>query len=165
MKKEVRQKAAHHEDSEQIDIGREGEMVLIPAGDFIMGSDKGLPAEAPCHRAHIDSFYMDKYEVTFYQYDKFCEATGREKPGDNGWGRGARPVMCITWKDAYEFAEWAGKRLPTEAEWEYTCRASSTTQYCFGDDPAQLDQYAWHKKNSGGMTHSVGQLKPNAWGL
>jgi len=144
--------------------GKDGvEMVLIPAGEFMMGLDSGDSDERPFHKVYLDTYYIDKYEVTFEQYDKFCEATDRGKPGDNDWGRGNMPVINVTWNDAVAYAEWAGKRLPTEAEWEKACRAGSTGKYCFGDSESELGDYAWYYGNSGNKTHPVGQKKPNKW--
>lgn len=143
----------------------EEEMVLIPAGEFIMGSDSGEPDEKPAHKVYLDAYYIDKYEVTFEQYDKFCEATGRARPDDSGWGRGKMPAINILWEEATAYAKWAGKRLPTEAEWEKAARAGSNTKYCFGDNESELGEYAWYDNNSGGKTHPVGTKKPNKWGL
>jgi len=139
-----------------------GAEVLIPAGNFNMGD--ALYA-TPIHVVHLDSFYIDKYEVTFDQYDAFCAATGRAVPSDNGWGRGTRPVINITWADSNAYCAWAGRRLPTEAEWERACRAGTNTAYCFGDDPGPLGTYAWYDSNSGSMTHPVGEKAANQFGL
>jgi eukaryotic-like serine/threonine-protein kinase len=147
--------------------GNLNEMVLIPAGNFQMGSpdEAGDQDEHPQHQVYLDVFYIDKYLVTFGQYDKFCEATGRAKPDDDGWGRGMRPVINVTWDDANSYARWAGKRLPTEAEYEKATRGGTITTYFFGDDESQLGDYAWYHENSSGMTHPVGEKKPNPFGL
>jgi formylglycine-generating enzyme required for sulfatase activity len=150
-----------------------GEMILIPAGEFIMGSPdgEGYRFERPQHEVSIDSFYMSKHEVTFKQYDLFCEKTGRSKARDRGWGRGKRPVINVSWRDAVAFCDWLSElsgdryRLPTEAEWEYACRAGATTKYNFGDSPRDMGLYAWYSGNAGKRTHPVGKLRANAWGL
>ena len=143
------------------------DMALIPAGNFQMGSpdETGDPNEHPQHQVYLNAFYIDKYLVSFDQYDKFCEATGRIKPDDSGWGRGSRPVINVTWEDANSFAQWIGKRLPTEAEYEKAARGGTTTQYFFGDDPSLLGDYAWYHDNSKSMTHPIGEKKPNPFGL
>jgi len=146
--------------------GRDGAaMVLIPAGQFTMGSNDGEADEKPPHRVSISAFHLDKHEVTFALYDAFCAATGRTKPEDQGWGRGSRPVINVSWEDAKAYCDWAGKRLPTEAEWEYACRAGGTGKWCFGDDEGQLGGYAWYTANSGNMTHPAGEKAANAFGL
>ena len=147
-------------------------MVKIKAGSFMMGSDNGDKDEKPVHRVDIGyDFYIGKYEVTFDEYDRFCEDTGRKKPSDEGWGRGKRPVINISWKDAKAYTKWlsekTGKkfRLPTEAEWEYVARAGSTTKYSFGDDESNLGSYAWYSSNSNDKTHQVGEKRSNPWGV
>lgn len=147
------------------------EMVQIPAGTFQMGSNDGDGDEKPVHTVSVKSFALGKYEVTFEEYDKFCEATGREKPSDSGWGRGKRPVVNVNWNDAKAYVKWlseqTGKdyRLPTEAQWEYGCRAGSTGKYSFGDNVNQLGNYGWYDSNSGSKTHPVGEKQPNKFGL
>ncbi len=140
------------------------EWVKIPAGKFRMGSREDK--DAAVHTVTLDSFYMSKTLVTFDQYDLFCEETGREKPGDEGWGRSDRPVINVFWDDANDFCKWLSAKigenvhLPTEAQWEYACRAGTT-----GDRYGDLDEIAWYDKNSGGKTHPVAQKKPNAFEL
>ncbi|MCP3677944.1 MAG: formylglycine-generating enzyme family protein, partial [Deltaproteobacteria bacterium] len=124
------------------DGGEGQEMVVIQAGRFRRGDIQGGGGnyEKPVHEVVISkSFALGRYEVTFAEYDRFCEATGRAKPTDRGWGRGKRPVINVSWKDAKAYAEWlmeqTGKkyRLPTEAEWEYGARAGSKTKYWWGN--------------------------------
>jgi formylglycine-generating enzyme required for sulfatase activity len=143
------------------------DMVLITAGYFNMGSSEGVgdADEHPRHRVYVDAFYIDKTEVTFDQYDKYCEANDHSKPSDDGWGRGKRPVININWKDADAYCKWAGKRLPTEAEWEKAVRGGTDTEWYWGDSDNQIGDYAWYKENSGAMTHPVGQKKSNPFGL
>ncbi len=165
-----------------LDLGKETTMklVYIEPGKFLMGSKMSreevterfgeevtyFVSEHPQHRVHITrGFYMGVTEVTQQQYEAVMGETTTCFDGKKN------PVEMVSWKDARRFCRKlrrkTGKnvRLPTEAEWEYACRAGSTTLYHFGDDPTQLEQYAWYKANSGGKTHPVGEKKPNAWGL
>jgi formylglycine-generating enzyme required for sulfatase activity len=155
------------------------EMVLVPAGRFKMGSGKA--GESPAHEVEIAAFLMDRCEMTQANYAKLVKINGSHFKGAD------RPVEMISWGDAVLYCNKRsrdegltpcyneetgecnfaanGYRLPTEAEWEYACRAGSTADYCFGPDASQLTEYAWFAGNSGRETHAVGQKKPNAWGL
>lgn len=151
-------------------------MVVIPAGSFLMGSPAGEGAddEHPQHRVTLaEPFALGKYEVTFEEYERFASAKARKHPEDRGWGRGRRPVINVSWKDARDYAAWlseqTGKRyrLPTEAEWEYAARAGSQTAYWWGQaigkGNANCDGCGsqWDDK----QTAPVGSFKPNPWGL
>ena len=154
-------------------------MVKIPAGSFLMGTEEAevirlckeygtdwFKKEMPQHRVNLQEFYLGKYPVTQEQY----QAIMGNNPShfkDNP----KNPVESVSWNDAQAFcqklSEKAGKnyRLPSEAEWEYACRAGTQTRYYFGDDEKLLEEYAWYDKNSDSKTHPVGQKKPNNWGL
>jgi formylglycine-generating enzyme required for sulfatase activity len=149
------------------------QMVLIPAGEFIMGSpgsdhsaDKD---EKPQHRVRITKpFYLGKFLVTQEQW----EAVMGNDPSPIGGLK--MPVENVSWQDCQRFLEELNVKcgtghgkftLPTEAQWEYACRAGSTTRYFFGDEVSRLGEYAWYGANSGNTLHPVGQKKPNAWGL
>ena len=147
------------------------EFVLIPAGKFWMGSaddDRAADSdEKPRHEVTISqAFHLGKYPVTQAQWQAVMGTNPSEFEGPD------RPVENVSWKDAQTFIaklnalEGHGRyRLPTEAEWEYACRAGSETAYSFGDDAGELGNYAWYSGNSGRKTHPVGQKQPNAWGL
>jgi formylglycine-generating enzyme required for sulfatase activity/tRNA A-37 threonylcarbamoyl transferase component Bud32 len=150
-------------------------MVVIPGGRFQMGSPETEPEredDEQQHEVEVAAFAISKYEVTFEEYDRFAEATKREKPSDKRWGRGRRPIINVTWNDAVAYAEWlsqqTGKsyRLPTEAEWEYAARAGTTTPFYFGET-ISTDQanYKVRKGVYRGKTVEVGQFPANAWGL
>ena len=151
-----------------LDLGGGGKMdfVLVPAGEFDMGSNDGPAEEKPIHRVKISKpFYVAKYEVTQAQYEK---VVGRNPSKFKG---ADLPVEQVSWEDAQVFCKAASKltgrtaRLPTEAEWEYACRAGTTTQFSAGQGEAALGTVGWYDKNSGDATHPVGQKKANAWGL
>jgi formylglycine-generating enzyme required for sulfatase activity len=147
------------------------DMVYIPSGKFNMGSspeekerwDKERPQ---IKDMNVSTFYIGKYEVTQTQWHAII---GNHPSNFND--NLQNPVQLVSWDDAQEFckrlSQKTGKefRLPSEAEWEYACRAGTTTAYFFGSDASLLREYAWYKDNSGKKTHPVGQKKPNPWGL
>lgn len=152
------------------------EWVEIPGGTFLMGSpanEPGRQGDEDQTQITISPFKMSKYEITFAQYDLFCEETGKAKPKDNTWGRENRPVINVNWVDANAFAKWLGCRLPTEAEWEYACKAGSDTPFNTGNNlttnQANYDgNYPYNGNATGSYrqkTSPVGSFAPNAWGL
>jgi formylglycine-generating enzyme required for sulfatase activity len=156
-------------------------MVLIPAGTFEMGSKHGKEDTAPIHKVSIDAFLMDRYEVTQAEYEK------QGVPNPSHFKGPDLPVEQITWPQAAYYCNLRsqadgltpcydeqtsacnfsadGYRLPTEAEWEYACRAGSTTDYSYGNDDRRLADFGWFADNAGKKTHSVGKKGPNRWGL
>ena len=154
-----------------------GEMVAISAGSFRMGdlSGEGYEAEKPAHNVALPPFKMGRHEVTFAQWDA-CVADGGcggYRPDDEGWGRGNRPVVNVSWDDAQLFIQWlngktgGGYRLPAESEWEYAARAGSVTQYSWGDDVGSNQANCcecgsvWDDR----QTAPVGSFAANVWGL
>ena len=148
------------------------EFVLIPAGEFMMGSpsdEEGRwDGEGPVHKVTIEeSYYLGKYEVTQEQWREVMGSSPSHFKGDD------LPVEQVSWYDAQEFIKKLNEkertdkyRLPSEAEWEYACRAGTTTRYYFVDDGLRLEDYAWYGEDwNSGSTHPVGQKKPNPGGL
>lgn len=171
------------------------EMVLIPAGEFLMGSPKAEPGrkddEGPQHQVRLDPFYLCTTETTLELFLAYYEETVQQKRddfsedtavdamtgptpvyGDLTMGHGHKyPALGMSWLNAMNVGKWlsekTGKkyRLPTEAEWEYACRAGANNVFGFGSDPKQLENHAWYEDNSEIELHEVAKKKPNAWGL
>ena len=154
----------------------EPEMVVIPGGRFRMGCVSGRDCsdvEQPVHEVRVESFELGKYEVTFKEYDRFTAATGWDRADDDGWGRGRRPVINVSWEDAVVYTRWLSQqtgeryRLPSEAEWEYAARAGTVTKYSWGNElgsnRANCDGCGsqWDDE----QTAPVGSFGPNGWGL
>ncbi len=162
--KEKRQEKPKLEDIIENSIGMK--FKLIPAGEFMMGSDEWEDSQ-PVHKVKITKpFYIGIYPVTQREWKAVMGDNPSEFKGDD------LPVENVSWNDCQEFIGLLNKkeggwkyRLPTEAEWEYACRAGSQGRYCFGDDEGRLGQYAWYGENSNEKTHTVGTKKPNKWGL
>jgi formylglycine-generating enzyme required for sulfatase activity len=158
--KEEREKLANEGNS----IGMK--FVLIPAGEFEMGSEEAL-TEQPVHRVKIPNpFYLGIYPVTQREWKALMGTDPAYFKGED------RPVESVSWNDVQEFIKnlnaregTATYRLPTEAEWECACRAGTATRYSFGESVSNLGEYAWYSANSDAQTHPVGQKKPNHWGL
>ncbi|MDP6445409.1 MAG: SUMF1/EgtB/PvdO family nonheme iron enzyme [Pirellulaceae bacterium] len=157
-----------------------GELVLIQGGQFVMGDAGGAADETP-HDVYVDAFYIDRHPVSQSLFEGVMGVNPSKRKGSDN------PVERVQWTAAarfcnkcselegltpcYDLATWecdseaSGYRLPTEAEWEYACRAGSQSKYSFGDDASQLARHAWCKPHSLGRTWPVGEKLPNAWGL
>lgn len=150
--------------TEDLGGGVKLEMVWVPGGLFMMGS-KQRDEEKPPHQVNVKGFWMGKFQVTQEQYEKVVGNNPSHFMGLRN------PVEQVSWGDAVAFcrklAEKTGKHyaLPSEAQWEYACRAGNQGKWCFGDNENLLPDYAWYDKNSGSKTHPVGEKKANAWGL
>lgn len=142
------------------------EMVAIPAGDFIRGTNDRLPDEGPQHTGHTDAYWIDKYEVTNLQYKAFVEATKRKSPKhfrNRTYlpGKADHPVVYVTWHDAHDYCEWAGKRLPTDAEWEKAGRGTDGRMYPWGSEfkmHAANTPQRWKSLQEQGDTMPVGSF-------
>ncbi len=152
------------------------ELVFIPGGKFTIGSNTPSPYEVT-----LVPYYIGKTEVTNAQYRKFRKASGYDGTSDTDENydlylrhfRGKSlmsaddnyPVVWVSWHNAKAFCAWAGLALPSEARWEFACRAGTTTHYYFGDSTSKFEQHSWSTHNSGGLTHPVARKESNAWGL
>ncbi|HID48162.1 MAG TPA: formylglycine-generating enzyme family protein [Chromatiales bacterium] len=151
------------------------EMIVLRGGEYTRGDlqGDGDADETPPQRVRPGPFAIGIYEVSFNEYDRFCEETGRDKPDDEGWGRGRRPVINVSWKDAVAFTRWlSGKtrhtyRLPTDSEWEYAARAGTTSRFWWGDEPgaARANCEGCGSLWDGEQTARVGKFPPNPFGL
>lgn len=170
-------------------------MTLIPGGTFTMGTpadeENREEDEGPQLEVKVDSFWMGTYEVTYEEFNIFREKDLDQAPEGNeewnadavarpsppyedptfGMGKEGVPAVSMTQFAALQYCKWLSDktgefyRLPSEAEWEYACRAGASTAYSFGDDTDMIDDYAWHYGNSSEQYQQVGQKKPNPWGL
>lgn len=150
-------------------------MVWVPAGNFRMGDSRGTgwDNEGPIHKVSVSRFAIGIYPLTFLEYDRFAQATNRSKPDDQGWGRGKRPVINVSWIDAIAYCIWLSEqtgetyRLPTEAEWEYTARAGSETDFWWGNGIGRNNANCRDSDTpwSGEQTSPVDAFQANPFGL
>jgi len=166
-------------------------LVLVEGGSFYMGDKPScaIRSEQLVRQVTVNSFYINKYEVTFEEYDEFCHDTGRNKPKDFNWGRGLQPVVGVTWYDAVQYCNWlsrkeritpayseqdnsiicdfntSGYRLPTEAEWEYAAKGGMQSHGYKYSGSNDMSEVAWYKYNSCHRTQPIGQKRPNELGV
>jgi formylglycine-generating enzyme required for sulfatase activity len=165
--------------SDNLKDGSKGpEMIKITGGSFMMGDlqGDGFSDEKPVHEVTVKGIAVGRYEITFEEYDLFCNKKGGKKPDDNGWGRGKQPVIYVSWEDAVAYTKWLSEqtgytyRLATEAEWEYFARAGTKTKYWWGNEIGEGnancdDCSANWGGNSERKTNTVGLFKDNPFGI
>ncbi|PIE85988.1 MAG: hypothetical protein CSA05_02725 [Bacteroidia bacterium] len=137
--------------------------VRVESGTFFMKNKNNPNKEI---EVTLSSFYIDKYEVSVYKYRKYCEATGRKMPKPPEWGwSDEHPIVNITWKDAQKYAKWAGKRLPTQAEWVFAAQGGNKSKgykYAGGN---QIESIGWYLENAKDKIHPIGEKQPNELGI
>jgi len=156
-------------------LGIGPEMVVIPGGQYLKGDHQGDGDfdEQPLAETRIKGFAIGRYEVTFAQYDLFCRQTHCDRPDDQEWGRGDRPVMNVSWKEALAYTQWLSEktgrpyRLPSDAEWEYAHRAGEMSRYAWGNEVefARANCEGCGSLWDGDQTAPVGRFAANAFGL
>jgi len=149
------------------------ELIALRGGTFTRGDARGDLDEQPATPATLKPFAIGIYELTFDEYDRFCDDTRRNKPDDSGWGRGRNPVINVSWEDAVAYTEWLSRqtrhhyRLPTDTEWEYAARGGTQTRFWWGDEPgiARANCEGCGSLWDGDRTALVGRFPPNPFGL